>query len=122
MLLLITLGCGLGTVDVSIDAPACSDWVFGEDFGDPEVTVEYSETEINVVREGVFMDCNARFDPAITAEGGMVSVEEAWEGEEGDCCFSPEVVLTTERGGPLLIQWFDAAGSEVYSQEIDTRE
>lgn len=121
MLLLLTFGCGLGTVEVAIDAPACSDWVFGEDFGDPEVTVEYSETQISVVREGVFMDCNARFDPNITAEGGQVVVEEAWDGEAGDCCFSPEVVLVTERGGTMLISWMDG-GDEVFSEEIDTRE
>ncbi len=122
MFIILTLGCGLGSVDVTIDAPACTDWEFGEEFEQAEVAVEYDEAQIDVVRAGVFMACDARFTPDIQAEGGSIIVDEIWEGEEGDCCWSPEVVLKPQRAGKILIQWYDSTGSEVYNEEIDTRD
>lgn len=122
MLIFLTFGCGLGNVDVTIDAPACTDWEFGEDFEQADVLVEYSQTRIDVVRAGVFMDCDARFTPDILAEGNSITIDEVWEGEEGDCCWAPEVVLDTQRAGTIQVQWYDITGSEVYNQEIDTRD
>ena len=123
MLIFITLGCGLGDVVVEIDAPACTDWDFsdGED-REPEVSVETTESTVLIERAGVFMDCNARFDPDILAEGGLLVVDERWEGEEGPCCMSPQVLLTMERGGPIEVQWYDPEGKEVYAKELDTRD
>lgn len=123
MLIFLTLGCGLGDVVVDIDAPACTDWEFnnGED-RDAEVSVETTETSVTIERAGVFMDCNARFNPEILAEGGLLVIDERWEGEEGVCCLAPQVHLTMERGGEIEVQWYDPEGKEVYAKELDTRE
>ena len=96
MLLLLTFGCGLGTVDVAIDAPACSDWVFGEDFGDPVVTVDYSETQINVVDHQVLEEARQHpeeFRDLVVRIGGYTDYFTRLTPEMQD-----EIILRTEFG------------------------
>lgn len=105
----LALSACQGELDVSWDAPGCTNVDFDEELVSA-LEVEIIDADIVARRTGVEQPCDAVFDPSVSVKGTEIVIEEVWiEGEPGACgdvCFDPTVTIADPKRGSWTVLWF----------------
>lgn len=107
-------------IDVSWDAPGCTNVDFDEEL-QSALVVELIDADIVATRTSVEQPCDAVFDPVVSVKGKEIVVEEVWiEGEPGACaatCFDPTVTLADPQRGTWTVLWFTEGAAAAFANE-----
>ena len=118
MLIALALACGPQELRFTTSVEGCRDITFEAD-ADP--TLEYSAVDpVQVWLNGVWLPEDSVLDATVTADRGVISVDETWsEGaSEEDFCLAPTVTFEGAAAGRYEVFWYRDGASVAYDSVV----